>query len=95
MCTTPIPAYSSSRGGNNIFDQSPSNNHRCIIWSTVEGYIGKYLLSLRRDEKFKNIEDFIGLEWWNDNVINPIVLVKQQDHVADAFFEYIHHQYYQ
>ena len=54
-----------------------------------------YLLSLRRDEKFKNIEDFIGLEWWNDNVINPIVLVKQQDHVADAFFEYIHHQYYQ
>ena len=69
MCTTPIPAY--SRGGNNIFDQSPSNNHRCIIWSTVEGYIGKYLLSLRRDEKFKNIEDFIGLEW-DDNVIDSI-----------------------
>ena len=44
VCTTPIPAY--SRGGNdNIFDQSPSNNHRCIIWSTVEGYIGKYLLT--------------------------------------------------
>ena len=69
VCTTPIPAY--SRGGNNIFDQSPSNNHRCIIWSTVEGYIGKYLLSLRRDEKFKNIEDFIGLEW-DDNVIDSI-----------------------
>ena len=31
----------------------------------------KYLLSLRRDDKFKSIEDFIGLEW-GDNVIDSI-----------------------
>ena len=31
VCTTPILAY--SRGGNdNIFDQSPSNNHRTVYY---------------------------------------------------------------
>ena len=32
VCTTPILAYSRGGNDNTIFDQSPSNNHRCIIY---------------------------------------------------------------
>lgn len=69
VCTTPIPAYYSVDGDRLV--PSKEKDYRCIQWVTIEGYIGKYLLHLRRDSTFDDIEDFVGLQW-NEKSIEAI-----------------------
>lgn len=46
-CTTLIPAYYviNEKG---FLEPSNENNNRCIKWGTIDSYVGKYFLQLRR-----------------------------------------------
>ena len=68
-CTTLIPAYYviNEKG---FLEPSNENNNRCIKWGTIDSYVGKYLLQLRRTFE-DQIDDYIGVQW-TANVMESI-----------------------